>query len=449
MKRVSIKLRVTLWYGLVMILTVAVILSFMFALSGTLAQTETHRRLLQMVERNARKMEFEDGVLEIDSGFIAYSNGIYTLVYAEDGALLAGRLPPGVELDVPFTDGQLRRIQAGGVAYDVYDQRVVYKGHPALRIRGVLQVDEVGETGPLLRAGLFALPLLAALSIGIGYLITRHAFRPIEDIRKTAREIGGGQDLSLRIALGEGRDELHLLAGTFNHMLARLETSFETEKRFVSDASHELRTPTAVILAQCDDALAQPGSAEDLREALLVVRRQAGKLSHLIAQMLTFTRLERGMEAAQMERLNMSELLASLCEEMGLLHPGLQADIQPEVYALADRDLLTRLAVNLLQNAFRYGKPGGRARVVLRREGAAGGLKLAALTVEDDGIGIAPEHLPNIWNRFYQVNPSRSGGGAGLGLAMCRQIAVLHGGKITAKSELGRGSVFRFELPAL
>ena len=444
MEKISIKLRVTLWYGLVMILVVTVVMGVMFAVSANLARTETHQRLRQMVENNAHEMGFVDGVLEIDSNFIPYSDGVYTLVYAEDGALLAGRLPPGVEIDVPFMHTHLRRIEVGGVAYDVYDQRMVYEGHPALRIRGVLQVSETGKTGPLLRAGLFALPLLVALSIGIGYLITRRAFRPIEDIRKTAREIGGGQDLSLRIELGEGRDELHRLAGTFNHMLARLETSFESEKQFVSDASHELRTPTAVILAQCEDALAQPGGAEDLREALLVVRRQAEKLSRLIAQMLTFTRLERGMEAARLERLNVSELLQSLCEEMGLLHPGLQADLQPEVYARADRDLLTRLAVNLLQNAFRYGKPEGSTQVRLRREG-----KRAVLTVEDDGIGIAPEHMPNIWNRFYQVNPARSGGGAGLGLAMCKQIAALHGGKITAESELGHGSVFRFELPGL
>jgi len=450
MKKLSIKLRMTFWYGLLMILVVAVMLGFLFAVSVSFARAETRLRLLQMVQTNAGEMEFKDGVLEIDSDFIAYSNGIYTLVYAGDGALLAGRLPPGVVIDAPLGDGQLRRINVGGAVYDVYDQRIVYEGSPTLWLRGVLQAEETNEIGPILRAGLVALPLLAALSIGIGYLITRRAFRPIEDIRRAAEEIDGGRDLSRRLALGEGRDELHRLAETFNHMLARLETSFEAEKQFVSDASHELRTPTAVILAQCEEVLERPGSADNLRDALEVVRRQAQKLSRLIAQMLAFTRLERGIESAQMERLNVSDLLEALCAEMGPLHPGLQADIQPDVYAAADRDLLTRLTVNLLQNAFRYGKPGGHAWVTLRREGTH-----AVLAVRDDGIGIAPEHLTQIWNRFYQVNPARSAsqsggetGGAGLGLAMCRQIAALHGGRITATSEPGRGSEFRFALPA-
>jgi len=445
MKKVSIKLRMTLWYGLFVMLVVAVVLGFMFAVSGSLAQNETSQRLLQMVENNAHKMVFDDGVLKIGDDFIAYSNGIYSLVYAEDGALLAGRLPPGVAIDTPFEDGQLRRINAGGVAYDIYDQWILYEGNPALWIRGTLQADGTDEAQPLLYAGLFALPLLAALSMGIGYFITRRAFRPIEDIRRTAEEINGGRDLSRRIALGEERDELHRLAETFNRMLARLEASFEAEKQFVSDASHELRTPTAVILAQCDDALAQPGNAGSLREALEVVQRQAEKLSRLIAQLLAFTRLERGIEAAEMERLNIGELLEALCTEMKALHPGLRTDIQPEIYAYADRDLLTRLAVNLLQNAFSYGKPDGHAWVTLRQDG-----KSAVLTIKDDGIGIAPEDLMKIWNRFYQVNPARSGenGGVGLGLAMCKQIAALHGGEITATSEPSLGSEFRFTLPA-
>ena len=444
-RRLSIKLVVTFWYGLMMVLVVTVVLGFLFAVGGSLEREETRQRLLRTVEDNARRMAFEDSVLKIDDTFIRYLNGIYTLVYAEDGALLYGRLPPGVDIAAPFEDGRARRLDIAGAAYEVYDQWVVYEGSPALWLRGVQQIDGSGGAGPLLNAGLFALPLLSALSIGMGYLITRRAFLPIEHIRRAAEDIDGGRDLSLRIELGEGRDELHRLAETFNHMLARLEASFEAEKQFVSDASHELRTPTSVILAQCDDALEQPGSAGGLREALEVVRRQAEKLSRLIAQLLTFARLEQSIESAQLERQDISELLEALCVEIKLVIPGLQAYIQPGVSVLADRDLFTRLVVNLLQNAFRYG--GSHVWVRLRREGRS-----AVLTVKDNGIGIAPEHLPKIWNRFYQVNPARSASenaGVGLGLAICRQVAALHGGEITAASEPGRGSEFRFTLPAL
>lgn len=442
MKHLSIKLRMTLWYGLLMVLVVAVVLGFLLYVSESLAQTETRQRLQQMVGSNADEMEFDDGVLEIDDDFIAYSHGVYSLVYAQDKALLAGQLPPGVDMDVPFEDGQLRQIDAGGTIYYVYDQRIEYEGNPPLWIRGVMQADSANDTlWPFLRAGLITLPVLVILSAAVGYFITRRAFRPIEEIRQAAAEINDGRDLSRRIALGERRDELHRLAETFNRMLTRLEAAFEAEKQFVSDASHELRTPTAVILAQCEDALSQETTPEELREALEVVQRQAGRLSRLIAQLLDFTRLEQGIEAARMERMNISELLGTLCAEIEVLHPELHADIQPDVYAQADRDLFIRLASNLLQNAFRYGNPGGHAWITLRQEG-----QTAVLTVKDDGIGIAPEHLPKIWNRFYQVSPVRSGeeSGNGLGLAMCKQITELHGGTLTASSEPGRGSEFRF-----
>jgi len=452
MKTMSIKLRVTLWYGLLMLLVVVVVFVFLFALSGSLARNETRQRLLRMVEYNAGNLMFDDGILIIDDGYIAFSNGIYTLVYAEDGALLAGRLPPGVNIDVSFEDSEMRPFIFDGVTYHVYDRQIVYETNPTLWVRGVQQIDGTEGAGALLYAVLFSLILLACLSIGIGYLITRHAFRPIEDIRRAADDINVGRDLSQRIsigeliALGEGHDELHRLAKTFNRMLARLEDSFEFEKQFISDASHELRTPTAVILAQCDDALAQPADADNLREALEVVHRQAEKLSRLNAQLLAFTRLERSIETAQMEQLDLSELLETLCAEMQLLYPGLQTDIHPGITVNADRDLLIRLIVNLLQNAFQHGKPGGHCWLTLRQEGTT-----ALLVIKDDGIGIAPEHLTKIWNRFYQVNPARSNGehnGAGLGLAMCRQIAALHGGEITAVSELGQGSEFHSSMPA-
>ena len=173
-------------------------------------------------------------------------------------------------------------------------------------------------------------------------------------------------------------------------MLARLEASFESEKQFASDASHELRTPTAVILAQCA-ALEKEGLTEkDYKKGISAIDRQAQKMSRLISRLLNITRLEQGT-------------VKVVCREMSSVHPDaeLSSEIEPEIYAELDVALMSRLIENLVENAFKYG--GGKVRVTLRRE--EGNIKLAVI---DDGAGIPPEELPKIWQRFYRSDTARA-----------------------------------------
>ena len=242
-------------------------------------------------------------------------------------------------------------------------------------------------------------------------------------------------------------DEAGRLAGSFDRMFERLEQSFEAEKQFTSDASHELRTPTAVILSQCSFAEKYGETREDYQEAISVIHRQADKMSLLISRLLDITRLDLGSQKLKRESVDFSEMIALICEEQdsGGRDISLSADISPGVIVDGDPFLLSRAAVNLLENARKYGREGGRIRVRLAQDGAE-----AVLTVEDDGIGIAPENLEKIWQRFYQADPSRGEqSGLGLGLSMVRQIAELHGGSAEAESELGKGSRFTVRIPRL
>ena len=246
-----------------------------------------------------------------------------------------------------------------------------------------------------------------------------------------------------------GRDEqLPVLLLTARDAVSdRLERSFKAETQFTSDASHELRTPVTVILAECDTLERTQPTAEDYQEGMSVIRRQAQQMSRLIGQLLHITRLEQGTQKTYMERADLSALAEAVCEQQRLIAPAgteLTLDAPEPVEVQADVLLMTRVLNNLIANAFRYGKDGGHVSVTVRQENG-----WAVLAARDDGIGIAPEQQERIWQRFYQVDPARSGGeGTGLGLYMVRQIARLHGGTAEVDSAPGQGSTFTVRIPA-
>ena len=235
------------------------------------------------------------------------------------------------------------------------------------------------------------------------------------------------------------------LAAAFDGMCDRLERSFEAERQFTSDASHELRTPVAVILAECDSLDHGQPTEEDYRQSVDVIRRQGQQMSRLIGQLLHITRLEQGTQKLQLETADLSQLVEVLCEEQAHLAPEgttLTVHTQPDLLVNGDVTLLSRLLTNLISNAYRYGKPNGHVWVDLRRED-----QWAVMSVRDDGIGIAPEDRERIFQRFYQVDAARGKDGSGLGLFMVQQAARLHGGSVTVDSRLGEGSTFIVRLP--
>ena len=248
-----------------------------------------------------------------------------------------------------------------------------------------------------------------------------------------------------RIETEESDDELGRLARVFNRMLDRLERSFEAERRFTADASHELRTPTAVILAQTEYSLERDRSPGEYREALRTVQKQGRRMSTLIDDMLDYTRLEQSPERYPFAVLDLSRLTQEAAEEFAMLGVrgiAIHTEVEPDVYVSGSAMLLSRLLRNLLSNAVRYGKENGCVQIGLRSaEGKA------ILSVRDDGIGVAPEERERIFERFYRSDSSRSVQGTGLGLPMVRRIAQLHGGTVELESEVGRGSTFRVVFP--
>ena len=447
MRNISIKWRMTLWFSLLMIAITALMLVFVMLMNRNTVTRPPEAELLYMVGRNADDVEFDHGDWDF-SDVEFYGHGVYTEIYDEDGRLLGGAGPAAVTEQMPFSDEGLRTVTGSdGGRYYVYD-RALNVGGATVWVRGT--IDSAAREGvmdvivPLAWALLPGLVVVSALG---GWLISSLSFKPMEKVIAAAESISGGEDLSRRIGLPRGRSEINRLAGTFDDMFDRLERSFKAEAQFTSDASHELRTPVTVILAECETLERTAETTEDYVEGMTVIHRQAEQMSRLIGQLLHITRLEQGTQKTCMERGDLAALAEAVCEQQKMIAPEgvvLTCDAPESVEAQMDVILMTRLLNNLISNAFRYGSDGGHVRVTVRRTG-----NCAVLSVSDDGAGIPPDQQEKIWQRFYQVDAARSGGeGTGLGLYMVRQIARLHGGTAEVESVPGQGSTFTVRIPA-
>ena len=445
-KRMSIKLRLTLWFTLFMTLIAALCLGLMIVIGSRVAENEASERLDRIVRSDLGGISYEDGRLSLDSGFSFYKEGVYTIIYNAGKAMLGGETPPGFSVTEELQNGVTRTVEGEGETFLIFDLFMPSGWEDGVWVRGVTEYPDMRDSmGQSVTVFLIILPFLIFMAALGGYLTARHSLKPIERITELAGSISEGRDLKKRIAPEyESTDEAGRLAAAFDQMISRLEGSFEAEKQFASDASHELRTPTAVIVAQCSYLDKYADSTEDYKEGVEVIKRQADRMSVMIDRLLDITRLDFGTKKLEKTDTDLSELLQTLCEEQDNGERGisLSTDIAQDIHADIDPYLFSRVINNLIENARRYGKENGHIRVSLKKE-----KNRILLSVEDDGIGIASEEQEKIWRRFYQVDPSReSGSGLGLGLSMVKQIVELHGGSINVESEPGKGSRFTVEL---
>jgi heavy metal sensor kinase len=292
------------------------------------------------------------------------------------------------------------------------------------------------------------LPVLVLLASLLGYWLSGRSLASVNRIIETAGRIGA-QNLSSRLEVPKARDELRHLTETLNAMLSRIEASFKSITQFTADASHDLRTPVAVMRATAEITLRKPRSQEEYRRALSTILETSVDTSELLENLLTLARADAGAAGMEMRRLDLAahvqkarERAASLGLEKAL---DVTASTPPEpVWVKADAIAVDRLLLILLDNAVKYSPSGGHCEIALSRSE-----NHAEITVRDSGAGIPEAELNNIFDRFYRVDRARSKntGGAGLGLAIARWIAEMHGGTIAAESTLGAGSAFHVHIP--
>ena len=300
------------------------------------------------------------------------------------------------------------------------------------------------------RALFLALPLILALAGAGGYWFAARNLAPLDSMAAQASRITGS-NLDARLEIGDAAAELTTLAASFNELLTRIDESFEGMRRFVADASHELRTPIAVIRGEADVALANDRSAAEYREALAIILDESRRLSVLVDDLLHLARADAGSVKLRTQPFYWNDLLAECCRSMQSLAAARRIDLAyraapdvPDIPFDGDEELLRRMTLNLLDNAIRYTPPGGQVSAEL--EARADGV---LLRISDTGIGISPEAAPHVFERFFRADKARSreNGGFGLGLAIVKWIAESHRGVVELASQPGAGSVFTVMLP--
>jgi two-component system OmpR family sensor kinase len=298
---------------------------------------------------------------------------------------------------------------------------------------------------------LWAIPIALLLAGAGGYFLARKSLAPVAAMATQARGMGA-ENLHDRLAVLNPRDELGQLAVTFNQLLERLEESFERQRRFMADASHELRTPVAILHGETEVTLSRGDrSPEEYRETLGILKDESQRLARIVEDLFTLTRADAGQYPLTLQKVYLDELAADVLRRARSLAMAkkitLSSSIEPELPIEADDALLRRMLLNLLDNAIKYTSEGGQVSLECRQQG-----REYALSVSDTGTGIPGELQARIFERFFRADKARSrgegdSGGAGLGLSIARWIAEAHHGRLELTKSDAAGTTFTAWLP--
>ncbi len=471
----NIRLRLTLWY--------TAILTLIMVIFGAAVYLGLSRSLMNTLDNHLKReaaqliggLKFEDSGHgddheSDDEHSVIVGPRLEINYHPEDGVLWRildqnGRplIDPGYLAQVPPGPWVIASSQTSldyallpnQTPIRVYSVPFVLEGQGA----GIVQVaesyahiQEVEQQLWLLMA--IAIPFMLLAAGAGGWFLAGRALNPIDHITQAARQISA-DDLHQRLNLKLPNDEVGRLAVTFDQMLARLEDSFERQKRFIADASHELRTPLTILKGDVEVALNRPRSAAEYRDTLEMVNQTTDRMSALVEELFLLARADNHQYPLQLQTFNLPDLLAdqidSLMPRAAEKELTLTLDAPDRLPLVADPAKLARLFLNLIDNAIKYSHPGDSVTVT-----ASVQHDQARITIADTGPGIPPEHLPHLFERFYRVDKARSrhgaaeaqnSSGAGLGLSIADWLAKAHGGRIEVASQVNQGAAFTVWLP--
>ena len=446
--------------ALVLILLTAFSILIYTGLATLLAQHVDHE-LLTLAEQEAARVELTTGTLtalEDDEKDEMREAARSAVVLNPSGTVLwkgaASTTRP------PLSTAQLADLQRGLTLFDTVTpphdgsiRRISFPVTHAGSVRYLLQMEtSLRLVDDTLRLLMLLLAALAGAMIVAGWVgsrwLAREALAPVEALTATAEQISV-PSLRTRMTLAAPYEEFDRLARVFNAMLDRLHHVFEGQRQFIADAAHEIQTPLTVIKGTIEVALQKSRNAEDYRDALVTNLGQIERLGTLTRSLLTLAQFSGDRPPVTLTPLALEPLVQDLIKELSPLAEDrkiqLILDAQPVPRVQGDAGRLTQLLINLLDNALAYTPPEGRITIRLKPIPAH-----VVLQVEDTGTGIAPEHLPRLFERFYRADPARTreSGGTGLGLAIVKEIAEAHGGTVAVESTPGQGTRFTVTLPA-
>lgn len=430
-KKVSLTFKITLWYTTFIVLLIGTLIGVTFFVSDSVAESSGKKKLVEEVT-------------EISSGedsFTPFEDGVTLSVYDKDGNLIAGAIPRNFKVN-EFSLGAISEYKdENNSKYLYYDSETssTRLGNGKY-VRGVIQVSNniTGWFLPIII--LLGSPFVILVIMYGGYLIIRSSLRPVRDMTETADAIAKSNDLTKRIHIEDGTDEVHKLGKVFNEMLETLENASKRERQFSSDVSHELRTPISVIMAESEYGTKYTDSVEDAKESFDVIERQSKRMTSMINQILELSRLDSRLEITK-EELLLSDKIKHTLEDYKILFDNknikLSITIEEDISIYANEALIMRMIDNLLSNALKYAETEVTVCLAKRNR--------IILEVADDGIGISDNEKKLIWDRFYKVDKSRTtteDNSSGLGLSITKKILELHDGRIAVLDNKPKGTRF-------
>jgi two-component system, OmpR family, sensor kinase len=471
----SVRVRLTLWYTAVL---TCVLVAMAFGTYFLLRQDSAHRTdaaivemadsFLTTVNAEARDATGPDGLkaaLEQAISEHKYKETIFAVLDQDGKVVAASRSqlldePPGTPEEVPreamdrakLGVRPFRTVRLRDEVHRSYARRFsIGKEEYTLFVLQSLHRQREFLESVIAAFGL-AIPLAILLASASGYFLARRSLSPVVEMSTQAGRIGA-DNLHERLPVRNAQDELGHLAGSFNNLLDRLDHSFEQQRRFMADASHELRTPVAILCGEADVTLSQPRrSPEDYRASIDILRAEARRLKHIVEDLFTLARADAGQHPLTLSNFYLDELITECSRSMKTLANAKQITLtcnaSKELPIEADEALLRRMIVNLLDNAVKYTSSRGTVSLSCDAEDSR-----YVMTVSDTGQGIPLELQPRIFERFFRADKVRSrsesdGGGAGLGLSISQWIVQAHGGKLELARSDKDGSAFTVYLPA-
>jgi heavy metal sensor kinase len=462
MRKLSIGVRLTLWYVAIFALGELVFGAGMwFILRHNLYdladdslenQSDDLKRFLEAQKVNASVSKLQE---EVSESYGIEHSGDFLELYLETGDLIyrSSFLEAHQSILVPpdqIRGPLFRSRRVKGRHFRFVFEKLSANGHTYAVEMGVPADDEV-QTLRLFRAYLLMFaPLLLLIAAIVGYWMSRRALSPVDALVRTAREVSGA-NLKSRLQTLETGDELQRLSDTLNEMLDRIESAFLRVTQFTADASHELRTPVSLIRTEAELALRRSRTEAEYKDSLRQILQEAERTTLLIEQLLELARTDSGRESLTMQPVDLPEVLRDVVTSWRQVAVARNLEFSTDlcergVSVMGDPTLLRRLADILLDNAFKYTPSPGSVRLALEvRE------ETAIITVQDSGMGIAPDEQGRIFERFYRVDKARSRqqGGVGLGLAIADWIVSQHRGAISVESRPGGGATFQVKLPLI
>jgi Signal transduction histidine kinase len=455
----SVRARLTLWYTAILALVLVIFSAVSYVLLAREIRADTDASLAETAHELAAAFDPADHSRGRDVMLdFRYSDREILVLSPRGDLIMASKSKIGpderkrIEAFVRVGGKGLHTIPGGdegdGVRIIVTPINVVGTHYTVVVARALSeQADRLDSAA---HAVFFGIPIALLVAAAGGYLLARKSFDPVTKMSLKARQIGA-ETLDERIEIGNERDELGFLAATLNDLLERLQRAFESQRRFMADASHELRTPIAIIQGEADVALARSDrSAGDYRESIEVMQRAGRKLTRIVQNLFLLARGDAGRYPITMSRFYLGEVVGDCVRGMrSVAQPrGIEitCSAPEDLVIVADEELIHRLLLNLVENAVKFTAEGGRVCVAVEA-----GQGVCTIRVTDTGPGIPPDDQTRIFERFFRGDRSRpqNAGGAGLGLPIARWIAELHGGELRLESSGAEGSVFVAELPGI